>query len=141
MYRRLVKTSIIPCFRYQNCGRAISWLCTAFDFEKHLIVPGIGDNILHAELAYGNALIILASASSSTNGPFKLNTSSVNPDVYDTASIYMVIEDVDDHYEKSKAAGAEITMELSDQEYGGRGYSCIDLEGYLWSFGSYDPWK
>jgi uncharacterized glyoxalase superfamily protein PhnB len=26
-----------------------------------------------------------------------------------------------------------------DQDYGGRGYSCRDPEGNVWSFGSYDP--
>ena len=25
-------------------------------------------------------------------------------------------------------------------EFGSRGYSCLDPEGHLWSFGSYDPW-
>jgi hypothetical protein len=24
--------------------------------------------------------------------------------------------------------------------YGGRGYSCKDLEGHIWSFGTYNPW-
>ena len=30
-------------------------------------------------------------------------------------------------------------MPLEDKDYGGRGYSCRDLEGHVWSFGSYDP--
>jgi hypothetical protein len=25
-------------------------------------------------------------------------------------------------------------------DYGGRGFSCRDLEGRLWNFGTYDPW-
>ncbi|MGI9286568.1 MAG: VOC family protein, partial [Pseudomonadales bacterium] len=29
---------------------------------------------------------------------------------------------------------------VEDQDYGGRLYSCRDPEGYLWNFGSYDPW-
>ena len=37
------------------------------------------------------------------------------------------------------AAGAEVLMELEDADYGGRGYSCRDPEGQVWSFGSYDP--
>jgi uncharacterized glyoxalase superfamily protein PhnB len=37
-------------------------------------------------------------------------------------------------------AGAEIVMEVEDQDYGGRLYSCLDPEGHLWSFGTYDPW-
>ena len=40
----------------------------------------------------------------------------------------------------AKAGGASIAMEIRDEDYGGRGFSCYDLEGHLWSFGSYDPW-
>ncbi len=25
-------------------------------------------------------------------------------------------------------------------DYGGRNYTCVDPEGNLWNFGSYDPW-
>ena len=41
---------------------------------------------------------------------------------------------------RAKAAGAKIVHEIADASYDGRGYSCRDLEGHLWSFGSYDPW-
>jgi uncharacterized glyoxalase superfamily protein PhnB len=57
-----------------------------------------------------------------------------------TQSAYVIVEDADAHYARAKAAGAEIVMELEDQDYGGRLYSCLDPEGYLWSFGTYDPW-
>ena len=53
----------------------------------------------------------------------------------------MIVTDADAHYTRAKAAGAIIVMEISDQAYGGRGYSCRDLEGHMWWFGSYDPWK
>jgi uncharacterized glyoxalase superfamily protein PhnB len=35
-------------------------------------------------------------------------------------------------------AGATITIEIKDEDYGGRGYSCRDPQGQLWNFGSYD---
>jgi uncharacterized glyoxalase superfamily protein PhnB len=53
--------------------------------------------------------------------------------------IHVVVKDVDAHYAQAVAAGAEILAEPSDPEYGGRFYSCRDLEGNVWSFGSYDP--
>ena len=34
----------------------------------------------------------------------------------------------------------EIVREPVDQDYGGRDYSVRDLEGNLWSFGTYDPY-
>jgi uncharacterized glyoxalase superfamily protein PhnB len=58
-----------------------------------------------------------------------------------THGVYVVVEDVDAHYARAKAAGAAIAMELRDTDYGSREYSVHDLEGNLWAFGTYDPWK
>ena len=55
-------------------------------------------------------------------------------------SPYIIVEDVDKHHARAVAAGAEIVMPVEDQDHGGRLYACRDPEGYLWNFGSYDPW-
>jgi uncharacterized glyoxalase superfamily protein PhnB len=39
-----------------------------------------------------------------------------------------------------KTAGAEILIDIKTEDYGGRGFTCRDLEGHIWSFGTYDPW-
>jgi uncharacterized glyoxalase superfamily protein PhnB len=57
-----------------------------------------------------------------------------------TQGLYVTVDDVDAHAERARSAGADIFLEPADQSYGGRGYSCRDPEGNLWSFGSYDPW-
>ena len=57
-----------------------------------------------------------------------------------TQSIYLVVPDPDAVFARAKAAGAQIVLELKDQDYGGRDFSCFDLEGHLWTIGSYDPW-
>jgi len=44
------------------------------------------------------------------------------------------VDDVDKHYERAKAAGAEIHMEPTDQPYGDRRYDTEDLEGHNWFF-------
>jgi uncharacterized glyoxalase superfamily protein PhnB len=44
-------------------------------------------------------------------------------------------------YRRAKAAGAKIVLDIKDEDYGGRGFSCRDLEGHLWNFGTYDPWE
>lgn len=51
------------------------------------------------------------------------------------------MEDVDQHYANAIAAGAQIAIAIKDEDYGGRVYSCRDPEGFLWNFGSYDPWS
>jgi uncharacterized glyoxalase superfamily protein PhnB len=45
-----------------------------------------------------------------------------------------LVDDVDEHFERAKAAGAEITEEPTDQEYGERRYIAVDLEGHQWYF-------
>ena len=88
--------------RYQDAPGMIDWLCEAFGFERHLVVPGDGGTI--------------------------------------TQSAYIVVPDADAHYARAKRAGAEIVLDIKDEDYGGRGYSCRDPEGQLWNFGTYDPW-
>ena len=57
-----------------------------------------------------------------------------------TQAPYVIVDDVDAHCARARATGAEIVMEPADQDYGGRLYSCRDIERPLWNFGSYDPW-
>jgi uncharacterized glyoxalase superfamily protein PhnB len=54
-------------------------------------------------------------------------------------SLYVIVEDPDAVYERAKAAGAEITREPQDMDYGSREFSARDPEGNAWSFGTYDP--
>lgn len=50
------------------------------------------------------------------------------------------MSDADAVYRKAKAAGARMVRDIKDNDYGGRGFSCRDLEGHLWHIGTYDPW-
>ena len=56
------------------------------------------------------------------------------------AWVYVAVDDPDSHYERAKAAGAEVLGEPHDA-IGGRqrGNSARDPEGNLWSFGTYRP--
>ena len=42
--------------------------------------------------------------------------------------------------EETRATGAQIILEIEEQAYGGKLYTCKDIEGYLWNFGTYNPW-
>ena len=59
------RATVIPCLRYRDAPAAIEWLCRAFGFEKHLVVPGEGGTIAHAELSFGNGMIMLGSVKKS----------------------------------------------------------------------------
>ena len=57
-----------------------------------------------------------------------------------TQSAYIVWKRSTNITKRPGPTGAEIVMEIADQDFGGRLYSAVDPEGYLWNFGSYDPW-
>jgi uncharacterized glyoxalase superfamily protein PhnB len=133
-----VRSTIVPCLRYLNAPAAIDWLCAAFGFERHLIVPGEGNTIAHAQLRLGDAMIMLGSVVDSEYGRLMKQPDEIGG--AETQSPYVVVPEVDAHYVRAKAAGASIVVDIKDQDHGGRLYSCRDLEGHLWSFGSYDPW-
>ena len=128
---------IIPALRYVDAPAAIEWLCTAFGFEKHLVVPGEDDQIAHAQLTFRNSMIMLGSAREGEYDDLLIQPGDAGAV---TQSPYVIVDDVDAHYERASAAGAEIVMQPADQDYGGRLYICRDIERHLWNFGSYDPW-
>lgn len=130
--------NIIPTLKYRDAPAAIDWLCRAFGFARHLVVEGDSNLIEHAQLTLGEGMIMLGSVRESEFDKLQKPPSSNSGAV--TQSPYIVIEDVDGHYSRALAAGAEIVMAPADQDYGGRLYACKDPEGHLWSFGSYNPW-
>jgi uncharacterized glyoxalase superfamily protein PhnB len=125
--------------RYRDAPAAISFLCEAFGFDRHLVVPGENNGIAHAQLSFGNGLIMLGSESN--EGAYGGYVQAPRgEDGVNTAGLYVVVTDVDAHYRRAKKAGARILLEPADQDYGGRDYTCRDVEGHVWTFGSYDPW-
>jgi uncharacterized glyoxalase superfamily protein PhnB len=132
-------TTIIPALRYRDAPAAIEWLCRAFGFEKHLVVPGEQGKIAHAQLTFGNGMIMLGSGHGGAYDRLIRNPSEIGPAV--TQAPYIIVADPDEHYRQARAAGAEMIMDIADQEHGGRAYTCRDPEGHIWNFGDYDPWQ
>ena len=131
--------TIVPSLRYRDAPAAVEWLSEAFGFEKHLVVPGEDGTIAHAQLVFGNGMIMLGSARDDEFG--RLQQPLDAPDSSVSQSAYVIVNDVDAHHARASAAGARVVMPPEDQDYGGRLYACRDPEGNLWNFGSYDPWE
>ena len=133
-------TSIIPCLGYKDALTAIEWLCNAFGFEKHQVFTEENGIVSHAELKLGNVMIMIGSQQH--DSPYtRLIKHPSDIGGFETQSPYVVIENVDEHYARAKNHGAKIIIDLKEESYGGKNYSCYDLEGHLWNFGSYDPWQ
>ncbi|HET9200263.1 MAG TPA: VOC family protein [Dehalococcoidia bacterium] len=125
--------SIYPALRYRDANAAVEWLERAFGFERLMVVPGEGGGVGHAELQLGNGVVMLGSfvGERASDGYGEIGTAPM--------TIYIVVDDPDGHYKRAKSAGAEIIRELENMDYGSREYSARDLEGYIWSFGTYVP--
>jgi uncharacterized glyoxalase superfamily protein PhnB len=149
--------SVIACFRYKDAPAAIEWLCKAFGFERHLVVPDEKGGIAHAELKFNCGMIMLGSARDDEFGqllkpPIEGNSSVV------TNTMYVIVNDVEGHFRRAASAGANVITPPTEQDFGGQlqrihalrcirapahhsNYTCRDPEGYVWTFGDYDPGK
>ncbi|MCU6499730.1 VOC family protein [Rugamonas sp. A1-17] len=131
------RCNVIPCMRYRDAPAAIDWLCTTFGFEATLVVPNEDGTIAHAQLGFGNSMIMLGSVFDTEFGRLMKQPSEIGQ--FNTQSSYLVVNDADQVYDRVKQAGGEILLDIKDEDYGGRGFTCRDPEGHIWSIGTYDP--
>jgi len=134
-----MSATIVPSLRYRNASAAIEWLCRVFGLLKNLVVPDDSGRVAHAQLSFGDGMMMLGSVRDNEWGRFIKQPDEI--DEAATQSVYLIVPDADLIYERAKNAGAEILIPVRDEEYGGRSFSCRDLEGHLWTVGTYDPWK
>jgi uncharacterized glyoxalase superfamily protein PhnB len=120
--------TVFPTLSYDDAPAAIDFLVNALGAERHAVYAGEDGTVHHAELRFGNGLVMLGSVKSdrsATRGG--------------GGGIYIVIDDADGHAQRARAAGAEIIREPYDTDYGSREYSACDPEGNAWHFGTYQP--
>lgn len=116
---------IAPYLLYEDGAAAIDFLTKAFGFEEAMRMDEEGV-VNHAELRLGDDSVMLGYPGADYRNPKHSGHYSTLVHVY--------VDDVDTHFERAKAAGAEIVMEPTDQEYGDRRYDAKDPEGHFWSF-------
>ena len=133
------RTSIIPIMRYKNARTAIAWLCRTFGFEEHLVIAGNNNSIEHAQLILGECMIMLGSIKNDSYGKYFKTPGDI--DGMNTQAPYIIIDKIDEHYQKVVSEKTEILIPLKEEDYGGKSYTCKDPEGHIWSFGSYNPWR
>lgn len=134
------RVNIISCLRYRDAPAAIDWLCRAFGFEQHAVYPDANNGITHAQLTFGNGMIMLGSAGSVESEYSRLMKLPDDIGGAQTQTVYVVVADADAAYAMAREAGAKMVIDVKDEDYGGRGFTCRDLENHLWSFGTYDPY-
>ena len=114
---------------YEDSATALDWLEKAFGFKTRLKIPGPNGQIMHSELEYEDGLIFVGQAC--------LNEKKTSPQTLDgamTSGLYIYVDNVDAHCERSRDAGAKILQEPEDTFYGDRNYTAQDPEGHHWKF-------
>lgn len=131
--------SIIPTVRYRDVPAAIAWLQNAFGFETHRLVKGAKGPVVYGELKFGSGMVMIAPVQETPFGKLMVQPDEIGG--VETQICYLFVDDAPAHLARAKAAGAEIVLDIERSANGDRGYSCRDLEGHVWNFGTHNPWK
>jgi uncharacterized glyoxalase superfamily protein PhnB len=117
---------VTPYLLYEDADAAVDFLTRAFGFREVRRTSGSAGGV-HVELDVGRdgTRVFLGSPGGDFRGPAKVGRTSL---------VYVLVDDVDVHHERAKAAGAAIVEEPNDLPYGHRRYTCDDPQGHEWCF-------
>ena len=103
------------------------FLVAAFGFVQHASHAADDGSVQYVELTLDGAPLGL--------GPHTEGS------MFDTGPsvVYISVDDIDVVHERAVAAGADILMAPTDQDYGSRDFVARDHEGNVWCFGTYQP--
>ncbi len=119
--------AITPYLLYEDVDAALKFLARAFGFRKYGAQMRDADKkTSHAAMRLGDDFIMMGRPPHSYRNPKRLGQA--------TQSLYINVENVDQHFERARKAGATIIEEPKDTEYGHRRYGAEDPEGHQWYF-------
>ena len=111
--------SITPYLVISQCAEAIEFYKRVFDAVEIARMPMPDGSIAHAELKFGDSILMLASG-----GPQWPGTTSLT---------CLYVEDCDAVFTRAVEAGATVLEPLADKFYGDRAGSVQDPFGQRWS--------
>src|SRR5215218_355038 len=121
--------TVFPYLLYEDLGAMLDWLSSAFGFTEKLRFTGDDGTVNHAEMDVGGASIMMGDPGDEYRSPKNGGGWPAQVQVY--------VDDVEAHYERANAGGAQIRQELADTPYGDRRYDAHDPEGHLWMFSTH----
>ena len=119
---------VTPMLSYADAPAAIEFLNAAFGFRTRERLDMEDGRVGHAELELEGGVVRVASLWPEMGFASPRELTAVH------GQTYCVVDDVDAHYARARAAGATIVSEPADQFYGARVYRAVDLEGHRWMF-------
>jgi uncharacterized glyoxalase superfamily protein PhnB len=127
---------VVPAVFYRDPLAALGWLEKAFGFATSLLVTDDDGNVGHAEMSFRGGAIGVGGewASPELLGPAAMKSPASIGGVGTQFVRIHLVEGLDAHCERARAAGAHIVQEPADQFYGARTYRALDPEGHVWNF-------
>jgi uncharacterized glyoxalase superfamily protein PhnB len=123
--------TIYPSLRYRDVRAAIDWLGEAYGFEPKEVHADAEGVVRHAELSGFGGIVMLGTEPDGGDPKWGEHGGR--------SWLYLSTDDPDALHDRAVAAGAQIVRALEDTDYGSREFSSRDLEGNIWSFGTYAP--
>ena len=121
--------AITPYLYYEDLSGTMAWLEQAFGLKPDgPVMNGPDGKPNHAAMKLGDGVVMMGrpDASKAYRNPQHLGGA--------TQSLYVMVDDVDGHFEQAKREGARILETPADTEYGHRRYGACDPEGHEWYF-------
>ena len=124
------RPTLISALVYRDPRAALAWLEKAFGFETVMLIEDPSGAVVHSEMRFGDTLVMVGQEwDEQHKSPASLGAKN-------TQSLHIHIDtDIGAHFERAKAAGAEVYAEPETQFYGDRTYRCRDPEGHIWTVG------
>jgi uncharacterized glyoxalase superfamily protein PhnB len=120
---------IIPYLYYEDADAALEFMQKAFGFEIESAFRNPNDGrVLTSTLRTGSGKIMVGPGMK----PFGTR-GTPDPDQV-SSMLYVFVDDVDAHYGRAKAAGAQIRAEPHVHFGGNRQYTATDPGGQRWTF-------
>ena len=129
---------MVPYFGYRDAAAAIAFLTEVLGFEILSRYDGPDGRVMHAELNFGDGIIMLGSL------PAGEEVDAAGDPRPAAMGVYVVVDDVEAHHAAAVSQGLDekggrIVYGPQDTEFGTRRYRLVDPEGFEWSFGTYQP--
>ncbi|MDQ0314696.1 VOC family protein [Amorphus orientalis] len=125
---------LFATFRFRDAHAMIDWLKRVLGFTEHAIYTADDGSVVHAQLAFGSAMIMVGQVRDDGFGDLV-----GAPGTGDGKAMYMAVPDVDAAHARARDAGATIVEEPTGRDYGSREFTCRDPEGSIWALGTYWP--
>ncbi|HLT69103.1 MAG TPA: VOC family protein [Acidimicrobiales bacterium] len=116
-----------PVLHYRDPEAALRFLADAFGVEEQAVHRDPEGRVAYVEASLDGCWF--GFGPTTEGSPFDLGPTAV----------YVAVDEVDSRFERAVAAGAEVVMPPTDQDYGSRDFAVRDPEGNVWSFGTYRP--